>query len=54
MSKKVYLFDFDGTITSADTLLRFIRFACGTWRFLLEDVEIRLAVALDMGEEGAG
>ena len=35
MSKKVYLFDFDGTITSADTLLRFIRFACGTWRFLL-------------------
>lgn len=33
MSKKVYLFDFDGTITSADTLLRFIRFACGTWRF---------------------
>lgn len=35
MSKKVYLFDFDGTITSADTLLHFIRFACGTWRFLL-------------------
>ena len=27
--------DFDGTVTSADTLLHFIRFACGTWRFLL-------------------
>lgn len=35
MRKKVYLFDFDGTITSADTLLRFIRYACGTWSFLL-------------------
>ena len=35
MRKKVYLFDFDGTITSADTLLCFIRYACGTWNFLL-------------------
>lgn len=35
MRKKVYLFDFDGTITSRDTLLCFIRYACGTWKFLL-------------------
>lgn len=34
MIKKVYLFDFDGTLTSADTLLCFIRYACGTWRFV--------------------
>lgn len=31
--KKLYLFDFDGTLTTADTLLCFIRHACGTWRF---------------------
>lgn len=35
MRKKVYLFDFDGTLTSADTLLHFIRYACGTWHFFL-------------------
>lgn len=35
MKKKVYLFDFDGTLTSADTLIAFIRYACGTRRMLL-------------------
>lgn len=33
--KKLYAFDFDGTLTTRDTLLEFIRFACGTRRFLL-------------------
>lgn len=32
MKKHLWLFDFDGTITTADTLLCFIRHACGTWR----------------------
>lgn len=32
MKKKVYLFDFDGTLTCADTLLEFIRYACGRCR----------------------
>lgn len=35
MMRRLYLFDFDGTLTSADTLLCFIRYACGTWRFLI-------------------
>lgn len=35
MKKKVYLFDFDGTLTNADTLLEFIRYACGRRRFYL-------------------
>lgn len=35
MKKKVYLFDFDGTLTSADTLLEFIRYACGRRRFFV-------------------
>ena len=34
MKKKLWLFDFDGTVTTADTLLAFIRHACGTVRFL--------------------
>ena len=33
--KKIYVFDFDGTLTTADTLLEFIRFACGRTRMLL-------------------
>ena len=33
--QKLYFFDFDGTLTSADTLICFIRYACGTWRLLL-------------------
>lgn len=32
---KLYAFDFDGTITRADTFLAFIRHACGTRRFVL-------------------
>ncbi len=32
--KTIIATDFDGTLTSADTLLRFIRFACGDVRFL--------------------
>ena len=31
---KLYAFDFDGTLTTRDTLLEFIRFTCGTRRFL--------------------
>lgn len=33
--KKIYAFDFDGTLTTQDTLLAFIRYACGTWGFVL-------------------
>ncbi len=32
--KKVYCFDFDGTLTTSDTLLEFIKFAKGKGRFL--------------------
>ena len=32
--KIVYAFDFDGTLTTKDTLLEFIRYSKGTWRFL--------------------
>lgn len=35
MCYKVYAFDFDGTLTTRDTLLAFIRYAKGDWRFLL-------------------
>lgn len=34
MKKKLWLFDFDGTVTTADTLLAFIRHTCGTVHFL--------------------
>jgi len=33
--KKVYAFDFDGTLTTHDTLIAFIRFACGDKAFFL-------------------
>ena len=37
--KRIYAFDFDGTLTTRDTLLEFIRYACGCkvflWGFLL-------------------
>lgn len=33
--KTIAVFDFDGTLTTKDTLLMFIRKACGTWRFCL-------------------
>ena len=35
MVKKVYAFDFDGTLTTKDTLIEFIRFARGNTTFLL-------------------
>ena len=35
MKKKLYCFDFDGTLTTSDTLLEFIRYAKGTSRFLM-------------------
>ncbi|HBF05276.1 MAG TPA: HAD-IB family hydrolase [Prevotella sp.] len=35
MKKKIYCFDFDGTLTTSDTLLEFIKFAKGTGRFLM-------------------
>lgn len=35
MSKKIVFFDFDGTITTDDSLLKFIRFVVGDRRFLL-------------------
>ena len=33
--RKIHAFDFDGTLTSRDTLLEFIRYACGTKAFVL-------------------
>lgn len=33
--RQIYAFDFDGTLTTRDTLLAFIRYACGTRAFLL-------------------
>ena len=35
MKKKLYCFDFDGTLTTSDTLLEFIKYAKGTSRFLM-------------------
>ncbi len=34
MNRKIALFDFDGTITTNDSLIKFIRFAAGDVRFL--------------------
>ncbi len=33
MSKRIAFFDFDGTITEKDTLLEFIKYSRGIWRF---------------------
>ena len=33
VKKRIVCFDFDGTLTTRDTLLLFIRFACGRWAF---------------------
>lgn len=33
--RKIYAFDFDGTLTKRDSLLEFIRFARGNWAFLV-------------------
>ena len=35
MKKKIYCFDFDGTLTTSDTLLEFIKYAKGRGRFLM-------------------
>lgn len=35
MKKKIYCFDFDGTLTTSDTLLEFIKYAKGRGRFLI-------------------
>lgn len=35
MKKKIYAFDFDGTLTTRDTLIAFIRYAKGTSAFVL-------------------
>ena len=35
MKKKLYCFDFDGTLTTSDTLLEFIKYAKGRGRFLM-------------------
>ena len=35
MKKKIFCFDFDGTLTTSDTLLEFIKYAKGTSRFLM-------------------
>lgn len=31
--RTVAVFDFDGTLTTKDTLLEFIKFSCGTGKF---------------------
>ena len=33
MKREIAFFDFDGTITTKDTLLEFIKFSSGKWRF---------------------
>ena len=33
MKRTVVVFDFDGTLTKKDTLLEFIKYACGKWCF---------------------
>lgn len=33
--RTIAVFDFDGTLTTKDTLLEFIKFACGRWHFFL-------------------
>jgi len=32
--KKIHAFDFDGTLTTKDTFIEFIRYACGDWAFV--------------------
>ena len=48
--KKVYAFDFDGTLTTKDTLLEFIRFAKGSSNFWLGFLRhIHLLVLMKLG-----
>ena len=48
--KRIYAFDFDGTLTTRDTLLEFIRYACGArlfiWGFLRH---VHLLVLMKLG-----
>ena len=48
--KKLYAFDFDGTLTTRDTLLEFIRYACGTSSFAVGFLRhARLLVLMKLG-----
>ena len=47
MKKKIYCFDFDGTLTTSDTLLEFIRYAKGTGRFLMVFPDVQSAPGTD-------
>ena len=48
--RKIYAFDFDGTLTTKDTLLEFIRFAKGPCRFWLGMLRfVHLLVLMKMG-----
>ena len=48
--KKVYAFDFDGTLTTKDTLLEFIRYAKGSSSFWLGFLRhIHLLVLMKLG-----
>lgn len=33
--RRVAVFDFDGTLTTKDSFVEFIKFTCGTWKFIL-------------------
>jgi len=47
--KRIYAFDFDGTLTTKDTLLEFIRFAkgsCGLWLGFLRYVHLLVLMKL--------
>lgn len=48
--RKIYAFDFDGTLTTKDTLLEFIRFAKGSCRFWLGMLRfVHLLVLMKLG-----
>ena len=48
--KKVYAFDFDGTLTTKDTLLEFIRYAKGSSSFWLGFLfHIHLLILMKLG-----
>ena len=50
MKKKIYAFDFDGTLTTRDTLIAFIRYAKGTGAFVLGFLRhAHLLVLMKMG-----
>lgn len=35
MKRNIAVFDFDGTLTTRDSFLAFIRYACGPWRYYI-------------------